>query len=454
MITRTSIFALTLLAAVPMWSQDDAAVAVTANAAPTAEITTSSDDARMLIPPAISGEAYPIAPASEARSNYLRAGVTVNGAYSDNVLGGVSRNPVSDVDYSIWPTITLDQSTTRLHSLLTYAPGFTFYQRTSGRDETDQNATIDLQYRLSPHVTASFRDSFQRSSNVFNQPDLLSAGAVYGSGQVPTAAVISPVADRLSNTGAAGLTYQFSATGMIGGSGTFSNLHYPNPSQVPGLYDSNSRGGSAFYSYRISKKHYAGLLYQYSRIAAFPVGPLFETQTHSALLFYTVYLRPDLSLSFAAGPQHYEATQSSLFASRSWSPTATASLGWQGRRTSIAGGYSRSVTGGGGLVGAFTSNAANATARWQMRRTWSIGSAASYAIYKNITPLLTSGNPGGHSISGSVSLQHQIGEHFNAEAGYTRLHQSFGEIAVISGAPNTNREFISISYQFAKPLGR
>ena len=89
-----------------------------------------------------------------------------------------------------------------------------------------------------------------------------------------------------------------------------------------------------------------------------------------------------------------------------------------------------------------------------MKRAWSVGSVASYAIYKNVTPLLTFGNPGGHSISGSVSVQHSIGEHFNAEAGYTRLHQSFGDIAVISGEPDTNREFISISYQFNRALGR
>ena len=105
-------------------------------------------------------------------------------------LAGLRTHKTGDVDYSVWPTITLDQTTTRLHSLLTYASGFTFYQRITGRDETNQNATMDFQYRLSPHVTASFRDSFQKSSNVFNQPDVLSAGAVNGSTQIPTAAVI------------------------------------------------------------------------------------------------------------------------------------------------------------------------------------------------------------------------------------------------------------------------
>ena len=454
MITRISIFVVTLLATVPLWSQSDQVPATPAPDTASADIVTSSDDPRMLTPPALTGATYPTAPTSEERSNFLRAGITFNSAYDDNVLGGISTHKTGDVDYSVWPTITLDQTTTRLHSLLTYAPGFTFYQRITGRDETDQNASMDFQYRLSPHVTASFRDSFQKSSNVFNQPDVLSAGVVNGSSQIPTAAVIAPVADRLTNTGTADLTYQFSRSDMFGGGGTFSNLHYPNSSEVPGLVDSNSRGGSAFYSRRIAKKHYVGVVYQYSRIAASPVGPEFDTQTHAGLLFYTVYLKPNLSLSFAGGPQHYEAAQASSFDSRSWSPTATASLGWQARRTSFAVGYSRTVTAGGGLIGAFNSNAANASARWQMKRTWSIGSAASYAIYKNVMPLLTFGTPGGHSISGSVSLQHSIGEHLNAEAGYTRLHQSFGGIAVISGEPDTNREFISISYQFNRPLGR
>ena len=35
-----------------------------------------------------------------------------------------------------------------------------------------------------------------------------------------------------------------------------------------------------------------------------------------------------------------------------------------------------------------------------------------------------------------------------------RLHEDYGTVAVLAQTPNTNREFISISYQFARPLGR
>lgn len=439
--------AIVFLFAVPVWSQ------VTATSTEGNANVQDQDQSRMLTPPPVNGQAYSNIPAAEARSNYLRAGLTFKTAYTDNVLGGETANPVSDVSYSIWPTIALDETTPRLHSILTYSPGFTFYQRTSGRNEMDQNVGINLQYRLSPHVTASVRDSFQKTSSVFNNPDLLAPG-VYGTPQTPTLAVIAPVADLLNNTAGAELTYQFSANGMVGASGTFTNLHYPNPSQVPGLFDSSSKGGSAFYSHRLSRKHYVGATYQYSRILAFPAGAQAEVQTHTVFGFYTIYLKPNLSVSMSGGPQHSNTTQFLTPSSQSWSPAATASLGWQGRQTTFAASYSRMITGGGGLVGAFHSNNATASANWQVARTWNVGAGASYAIYKTLTPFSFLGASGGHSVSGTVSLQHQIGEHFNAELGYTRLHQNFNGISLISAHPDTDREFISISYQFARPLGR
>src|SRR5579863_2243254 len=144
MFTRVYLL-LVLLVAAPVWSQVDA------NG--TEAATGPVDDSRMQTPPPVSVASYSTATLSETRSNYLRGGLTFNTAYSDNVLGGISTNPVSDVSYSIWPTIALDETTPRLHSVFTYSPGFTFYQRTSSRNETDQNLGLDVAYRLSPHVT-------------------------------------------------------------------------------------------------------------------------------------------------------------------------------------------------------------------------------------------------------------------------------------------------------------
>ena len=172
------------------------------------------------------------------------------------------------------PSLALDETRSRLHFVLTYAPGFTFYQRTSSRNEADQNVSFDLQYRLSPHVTFVAQDGFLKTSNVLNQQNFAPGGGVYGGAQEPNFSVIAPVADLLSNSGNVGINYQFAANGMIGANGSFTNLHYPNPAEVPGLFDSSSQAGSAFYSFRISKMNYIGATYQYQRLIAYPTaGP-------------------------------------------------------------------------------------------------------------------------------------------------------------------------------------
>jgi hypothetical protein len=63
-------------------------------------------------------------------------------------------------------------------------------------------------------------------------------------------------------------------------------------------------------------------------------------------------------------------------------------------------------------------------------------------------------SPRTHTVSGTVSVQRQVSEPLPAELVYTRLHQSYNVIAEISEAPDTNREFISVPYQFARQRGR
>jgi hypothetical protein len=406
----------------------------------------------MQTPPPVSGAAYSTTPISEVRSNYVRGGMTFETAYSDNILGGTTSHPLSDVSYSIWPTVALDESTPRLHWVFFYGPGVTLYQHTSSEDQADQNLNVDFQYRLSPHVTLSLRDSFQKASSFFNQPDLISAADVTGGVQGSTVVLIPPIADRLTNKGNADITYQFSANAMVGAGGTFTNLHYPNPAEVPGLYDSSSAAGTAFYSRRLSAKHYMGVTYQYQRFLAYPVAAQSDVESHSAFLFYTVFLKPTLSLSFSGGPQHADIYLSPLPSSQLWSPAGTASLGWQGQHTGFAVSYARIISGGGGLLGAFRSNSANATLRRQLSRNWSTGLTAHYSIEKAVTPSILS-SPGGHAYSGTASLGWRLGPHVSAQAGYTRLHQAFSNIIAIS-APDVNREWVSISYHFEKPLGR
>jgi hypothetical protein len=473
---------LLLVAPVPAWAQQDDK-ASTAPGASGSQISVpqistpvsdgnnnnsdgSIDEPPMLTPPVVSGQSYPVATASQERSNYLRGGVIFSSAYSDNVLGatGVNSAPVSDVSYSVWPTVALDETTTRLHWTLNYAPGFTFYQRTSARNEADENAAVNFQYRVSPHVTFSAVDGFQKSSNVFNQPDLGSAGAVSGGTQAANLSVIAPVADRLSNGGNVGMTYHFAANELIGAGGSFSNLHYPDQAEVPGLFDSEAQGGSAFYSVRVAPGHYLGATYQYQRLVAFPTLGENETQTHAVLFFYTFNRTPAFSLSLFGGPQHSETVPPTVPAVplSTWTPAAGASVSWQGRFTNLALSYTHVIAGSGGLAGAVKTDSASLSVRQQMTRTFS-GSVTGFYAQNDVldSVVLGTGNLGssnlstnGHSISGTASLQQLVGQNLSFQAGYTRLHQDYSGVEVLAAHPDTNREFISISYQFSKALGR
>jgi len=432
-----------LLAAVAVWAQAD-------------DPGANAED-RMLTPPPVSGQAYPISLGSQERANSLRYGVMFSSAYSDNALRSANGYPVSDISYSIWPTIGLDESTSRLHWGLTYVPGFTFYQHTSSGNQADQNATLSFQYRLSPHVTFSAGDSLQKSSNVFNQPNPASE-SVFGGAQGPNDSVIAPIANQLRNFGNIGITYQYSADDMIGAGGVFGNLYYPDKAQVAGLWDSSSQGGSAFYTHRLSRQHYVGAMYQYQRLVSYPSGASAETLANSVFLFYTLYPTAQFSISFFGGPQHSDTVQPALvslgtlaFSMRSWTPAGGASMDWEGHFVGAALNYSHAVSGSGGLIGAVQLDNSSATLRLRFTPNLTASISGSYA--NNNVLGAAAGVTNGHTDSGTVALNRSIGEHFGLQLGYMRLHQTYN-IASIAGAPNTNREFVSFSYTFTRPLGR
>jgi len=436
---------LALLAAVPAWSQVDTNNADTTN------------DTRMLTPPPVSGQNYPTAPAEGQRSNYLRYGLSFSSAYNDNATGGAT--PVSEVSYSVFPTIALDETRSALHSNISYSPGFTFYQQSGSLNAADQNLSIDITDRLSPHITFSARDSFMKSSSIFNQPEF-AYQPVSGGTQGPTLSVIAPVGNMLTNSAYVGVSYQFAMNGMVGASGTFTNLHYADSGEVTGLSDANSQGGSLFYSLRLSRMHYVGVSYQYQRMLSSTAEGASETQTHTVFVFYTLYPASGISISFFGGPQYSDTLQPPLFgllqlpSARAWTPAAGGSLSWQQRLTGLAVSYQHVISGGGGLSSAVHLDSASASIRQQITRSFSGSVSAAYAQNDLLGSALSGGNANGHTLSGTVSLSKQFGEHLSFQLGYTRLHQDYSSVAILASNTDTNREVVSVSYQFSRPLGR
>jgi hypothetical protein len=410
------------------------------------------DDERMMMPAPVSGEAYPMSGRAEARSNFLSGGVGATASYNDNVFPGSNGKPLAEETYSILPNISLDVTTPRQRSSLVYSAGFIFYQPTTALNTVQQSASLAYRYRMSVRSNFTVSDTFQQSSNPFNQASPIPGVPISGSPQTPTLAVIAPYAEQQSNGGNIGLSYQFGRNGMIGASGSTSLLNYPKPSQAPNLNDFLSGSGSGYLIRRLTSTQYLGGIYNYSNVMTHPVDSTTETQTIS--VFYTIFFKRNVSASVTAGPQHYNATRSGITTSSAWTPSVSASMGWQREHGNFAAEYSRSVSGGGGLLGTYHTDSAGVDAEWQFERTWSAGAAGSYLLSKNVTPIEVSANPGGHTLLGTISLQHPVGEHLNTQLGYGRLNQSYNGIGAVSSTPNSDRVFFTISYQFTRPLGR
>jgi hypothetical protein len=407
----------------------------------------TSDDSQMMTPPPVSSQSYPTEVGAEVRSNYLRAGLSFATAYIDNMYAG-SGNPIAETTYSLLPTIAYDQVRPRQHLSFVYSPGFTFYQPSSVLNEVDESLNASYQYRLTEHVSINAGDVFQQSSTAY-----AISNTVSGSPPPFTPGLVAPFTERLSNTANVQISYQFSPLGMIGASGMLSKLNYPKSSESTGLFDSDQSGGSAFYNRRLNATQYAGASYRYSKIVDHPDSGSSETQTHSISAFYTIYPMHNLSISVSGGPQYYSVNQTGVPASGSWGPLVSASMGWQGSHTSFAASYSREVTSGGGLLGAYDSNTANASAHWQMSRALIVGTSANYSINKSVTPGLNiSRETGGHTISGSATAGYTITQRISAQFEYDRVHESYSGIPAIS--PNSDREMISLNWQFTRPLGR
>lgn len=436
---------LTLLAVVPVWAQVEPSAS--------GGTSESSDSQPMLTPPPVSGQDFPTEVGAEEQSNYLRGGLVFDSSYVDNLYAG-SANAVSEKIYTILPTVSFDQTLPRQHVLLTYSPGFTFYQPSSTLNEVDHNLRAEWMYRLSPHTKFDVADAFQKSSTTYGLGDSAAGGAVSGSIQSLTPGIVAPFAERLTNSANGEFSYQFSPVGMIGASGSEMNMSFPNAAQASGLFNSDERGGGGFYNRRLNAAQYMGLNYQYSWVLTEPNGSSSETQTHTVNGFYSFYPRPDFSISISGGFQRYTLTQAPLPPSGGWGPSVTASISWQRPHASVSASYSRQATSGGGLLGVFQSNSANVFGRWQFSRLWTAGVSGNYANNKSITPLDSTSAQDGHSLSAQGTLGYTIDQDLHLNVEYDRLHQDYAGAASIADNPDSDRVMVSVAWEFTRPLGR
>lgn len=394
------------------------------------------------------------------RSNYLRGGINVGATYDDNTLL-TPHSQLGDTTYSVFPNIDLELVRSRMSWKLDYAAGLTVNQRLSTRNQASHDLSFESQFRLSPHVSLRIAEDFFLTTG--SSDAVRGAGTDFGNGG-PNASVLTPVSQQRSTSTVAEVNYHFALNDVVGASGSYYNLHFNDIPQGFILSDSRTASGSAFWLHGFGR-NWLGVDYRFQRVTFDPVEGNSvggETRVHSILAVDTIKLPNRFSVDGFIGPEHSENRGLVVGGSGApqqfsdWSLSAGVDVGWQKDHTSVAVGYSRQISDGGGVLGVVRLQGVHGSVRQQLFPGWAVGFGASYGRNDSVT-LPTAGSPSSvNSASVGASVERNLGRSLSLRAGYNHDFQE--QIGVTDpaqqGSAHRNRVSVTLGYQWSRPLGR
>jgi hypothetical protein len=226
------------------------------------------------------------------------------------------------------------------------------------------------------------------------------------------------------------------------------------------LTNSQTDSGAAFWLHHISGGDWGGASYRFQRIT-FAGG---ESDVHSFLAVDTLDISKRFTLTGFAGPQYSENTGLLVGAtsltqttqSDVWSFAGGAEAGWRNERTSATAGYSRSISDGGGVLGAVRLQNVYGSFRRELSPGWALGIVANHGTNQSLLLPYVGSATSINLTSAGAALERNVGKSLGLRVGYNHDFQE-EYYAPASGFPNLNasrnRYFVTLSYQWAKPLG-
>jgi hypothetical protein len=170
-----------------------------------------------------------------------------------------------------------------------------------------------------------------------------------------------------------------------------------------------------------------------------------------------------MTLSLWAGPQY-----STSFVSRAlvpqpgvggtvalpsqWSPASGVVFDWQGSHTGLHAGYSQQISDGGGLAEAVTMQQTDAKFRRRLAARWTATAGVAYAINNSLHTI--SATAPLRSLQGNAGIEYRLTDNLGMSIFYGRQQQQYEYPLLPSATANQNRVWFSLSYVFARPLGR
>jgi hypothetical protein len=384
------------------------------------------------------------------RSNYLRGGVNVGAVYDSNPLLR-SRDTESNTSESIFPNISIEESSSRMRWTLGYAGGLTVNQKITTQNEGSHSLNFDSQYRVSPHVNLRVAENFSMTTGFFDAGT--GTGVAAGSGG-PNLSLIAPLSTQRSSMTTVETNYHFALNDLIGGSGSFYDLNFTNVPAKTQLTNSETASGSAFWLHRIFRGDWAGTSYRFDRIT-FNGG---ESRVHSFYAVDTLDLSHRFTLTGFVGPQYSEnqGLLSAQTSPNSWSVAGGAEGGWQSLRTSLSAGYSRSISDGAGVLGTVRLQSIHANFRRELVPGWAAALNVNHGTNQSLVLPASSSASSINLTSAGISLERNVGKSIGLRLGYNHDFQEQYSASTATSSTldaSRNRFFVTLSYQWAKPLG-
>jgi hypothetical protein len=270
--------------------------------------------------------------------------------------------------------------------------------------------------------------------------------------------LLAPLSTQRSSTTTVETNYHFALNDLVGASGSFYDLHFSNVPVGTELTDSKTASAAAFWLHRIFGTDWGGISYRFQRITFNPGGG--ETDVHSFLAVDTLNISSRLTLTGFVGPQYTEnqglfpgelqATQSN-----GWSVSGGAEGAWKNQNTSVAAGYSRSISDGGGVLGTVLLQTVHANFRREIVKGWAAALYAMHGTNQSLTVPLATTASSINLTSAGISLDHNVAKSIGLRMGYSHdFQQQFGLPAPTpTQNASRNRVFVTLSYQWSKPLG-
>ncbi|MGA8540600.1 MAG: hypothetical protein WB566_13935 [Terriglobales bacterium] len=391
------------------------------------------------------------------RSNYLRGGVNVGAVYDSNPLL-LSSGTESNTSESIFPNIRIEESSSRLRWTLGYAGGLTINQKITSQNQGSHNLNFDSQYRLSPHVNLRVAENFSMTTGFF---DAGNATEVIAGSVGPNASLIAPLATQRSSLTTVEANYHYALNDLIGASGSFYDLHFTNVPADTQLTNSQTASGSAFWLHRFIGKDWGGVSYRFDRITFNPGNG--ESRVHSFLAMNTLSFSNHFTLTGFIGPQYSEnegLAPGGAPAPNAWSVAGGADLGWANQRTSVSVGYSRTISDGAGISGSVRLQSIYGAFRRELVPGWAVALTASHGTNQSLVVPTASDASSINLTSASISLERNVGKSIGFRLGYAhdfqeQVFQQQGGLPAPNptASANRNRFFVTLSYQWAKPIG-